>query len=197
VKKFRKVILVIGTPGVGKTTISHSLASRLDARYVGVTELVKKEQLISGVDEARRTFVADTKKTSKRVQEILEFDEGNIIVEGHYAVDVAPKKEVNIVFVLRRDPAELKDVLDKRGFEGNKLWENLAAEILDVCLLDALSFCETDKVCEIDVSAKTVDAVVEEMLLVLEKKKACQTGIVDWLGKLENEGRLEEFLRDF
>jgi adenylate kinase len=196
VKKFRKVILVTGTPGVGKTTVSQKLASRLDARYMGVTDLVKKEWLITGVDEVRQTLVADTEKTSKRVKEILGF-EGNIIVEGHYVVDVVPKKVVNMVFVLRRDPAELKDVLDKRGFGGKKLWENLAAEILDVCLLEALSSCEEDKVCEIDVSGKTVDAVVEELLSVLEKKKACQTGIVDWLGKLENEGCLEEFLRDF
>ena len=104
---------------------------------------------------------------------------------------------MNTVFVLRRDPAELMGVLEKRGFEGKKLWENLAAEILDVCLLDALSACGADKVCEIDVSGKTVEAVVEEMILVLEKRKACRSGIVDWLGKLEAEGRLGEFLRDF
>jgi adenylate kinase len=197
VKKFRKIVLVTGTPGVGKTTVSRRLASRLDAQYVGVTDLVKKEQLISGVDEVRRTLVADTEKMLKRVQEIFDFDGGNIVVDGHYAVDVVPKKEVNVVFVLRRDPAELKKALEKRGFEGKKLWENLAAEILDVCLLDALSACGADKVCEVDVSGKSVEAVVDEIFSVMEKKKTCRTGVVDWLGKLENEGRLGEFLRDF
>lgn len=182
---------------MGKTTVSNKLASKLGAQYVGITSLVKKERLITGVDEVRRTLVADTKKTSKRIQEILKFDEGNIIVEGHYVIDVVPKKVAKMVFVLRREPAELKEVLEKRGFVGKKLWENLAAEILDVCLLDALSAFGADKVCEIDVSGKTVDAVVEDMFGVLEKKKACQTGIVDWLGKLENEGCLGEFLRDF
>jgi adenylate kinase len=105
-----------------------------------------------------------------------------------------PKKEVNTIFVLRRDPYELKKVLEKRGYTEKKIWENLAAEILDVCLWDAISACGADKVCEIDVSGKTVEAVVEEMLQVLEKKKECISGIVDWLGKLEKEGQ-EEFLR--
>ena len=196
-KNFRKVILVTGTPGVGKTTVSHKLASKLDALHIGITELVKKKKLITSVDEDRLTLIADTEKVSKQLQEILAKAEGNIIIEGHYAVDVVPKKDVNTVFVLRRDPRDLKVALEKRGYEEKKLWENLAAEILDVCLWDALSACGSDIVCEIDVSGKTVEAVVEEMMLVLEKRKDCRLGIVDWLGKLENEGRLVEFLRKF
>jgi adenylate kinase len=197
VKTFRKVIVVTGTPGVGKTTVSKKLAKKLNAHHIGITDLVKKEKLFTSLDEVRKTLVADTEKVSKRMQEILQSSAGNVIIEGHYAVDVVSKKDVNNVFVLRRDPAKLKAVLEKRGFEGKKLCENLAAEILDVCLLDALSVSGNDKVCEIDVSDKTVEEVVEEITLVLEKKKPCQSGIVDWLGKLDNEGRIGEFLRDF
>jgi adenylate kinase len=195
VKNFRRVILVTGTPGVGKTTVSQKLASKLDAVYIGIKELVKKQKLVTSVDEERRTLIADTEKVSKQLQETLTKTEGIIIIEGHYATDVVPKKDVNTVFVLRRDPRELKGALEKRGYEEKKLWENLAAEILDVCLWDALSACGSDKVCEIDVSGKTVEEVVEEMMLVLEKRKDRRFGIVDWLGKLENEGQLEEFLR--
>jgi adenylate kinase len=195
VKNFTKAILVTGTPGVGKTSVSHKLASKLDAHYIGITELVKKQELITGIDENRQTLVADTEKVSKQLQQILDNSQGRVIIEGHYVVDVVPKKDVNTVFVLRRDPRELKSALEKRGYEEKKLWENLAAEILDVCLWDALSACGSDKVCEVNVSGKTVEAVVEEMMLVLEKRKECRYGIVDWLGKLEDEGQLEEFLR--
>jgi adenylate kinase len=194
VKNFRKVVLVTGTPGVGKTTVSQKLAFKLEAVYVGVTELVKKQNLITSVDKERKTLIADTEKVSKHLQEFLAKTEGIIIIEGHYAVDVVPKKDVNTVIVLRRDPRELKAALEKRGYDEKKLWENLAAEILDVCLWDALSACGADKVCEIDVSGKTVETVVEEMLMVLEKREDCRHGIVDWLGKLENEGQFE-FLR--
>jgi len=195
VKKFRKVILVTGTPGVGKTTVSQKLASKLDARYIGITELVKTEKLITSVDEERKTLIADTEKVAEHIQETLLKANGTIIIEGHYAVDVMSKKDVSTVFVLRRDPRELESELEKRGYDEKKLWENLAAEILDVCLCDALSACGANKVCEIDVSGRTVEAVVEEMVLVLEKRKDCRSGIVDWLGKLESEGQLEKFLR--
>jgi adenylate kinase len=196
VKNFAKTILVTGTPGVGKTTVSREFASKLGARYVGVTELVKEQKLITGVDETRQTLVADTEKASKQLQQIITNTEGTIVIEGHYAVDVVPKKYVDTVFVLRRDPHELKNTLEQRGYPEKKVWENLAAEILDVCLCDALSACN-NKVCEVDVSGKTVDTVVEELILVLEKKKVCKVGIVDWLGKLESEGQLEKFLKNF
>jgi adenylate kinase len=106
-----------------------------------------------------------------------------------------PKKYVSTVFVLRRDPRQLEAVLEGRGYDSNKVWENLTAEILDVCLCDTLSVYGSDQVCEIDVSGKTADTVVEEATLVLEKKETCKQGTVDWLKKLENDGHLEEFLK--
>jgi len=187
--------LVTGTPGVGKTSISRLLASKFDAVYISLAELVKQERLISGVDKARETLIADTDKVSKRVKEIIKNSECDVIVDGHYAVDVVPTKAVHMVFVLRRDPSELKSVMENRGFKERKLWENLAAEILDVCLWDAVSACGSEKVCEIDVSGKRIEEVVEDVLSVLEERKKCRVGIVDWLGKLEGEGRLHEFLK--
>jgi len=197
VKGFRRVILVTGTPGVGKTTVSHLLASKLDAVYVSLAELVERERLISGVDKARGTLIADTDRVSKRMQEIINSSECDVVVDGHYAVDVVPPKDVHLVFVLRRDPSELKNIMENRGFNERKLWENLAAEILDVCLWDAVSACGSDKVCEIDVSGKRIEEVVEDIILMLERRKKCRVGIVDWLGKLEEEGRLHEFLKSF
>jgi adenylate kinase len=196
-KLFRRVIVVTGTPGVGKTTVTQKLAKKLDAHHISITDLVKEEKLFTSKDEVRKTLVADTEKVAKRMKEILRSSMGSVIVEGHYAVDVISKKGVKNVIVLRRNPAELKGVLEKRGFKGKRLWENIAAEILDVCLLDALSLYGNDKVCEIDVSGRTVEVVVEEIISVLEKKNPCHSGIVDWLGKLDNEGRVGEFLRDF
>jgi len=195
VKGFRRVILVTGTPGVGKTSVSRLLASKLDAVYVNLGELVEQEKLVSGVDKVRGTLIADMDRVSKRVQGIIKSSEGDVVVDGHYAVDVVPTKDIHMVFVLRRDPNELKSIMENLGFKERKLWENLAAEILDVCLWDAVSACGSDKVCEIDVSGKKIEEVVEDIILMLEGKKKCQVGIVDWLGKLEREGRLHEFLK--
>jgi len=195
VKGFRRVILVTGTPGVGKTAVSRLLASKLDAVHIDLAELVKRENLISGVDKARETLIADTGRVSKRIQKIIRESEGDVIVDGHYAVDVVPTRNIHIVFVLRRDPDKLKGFMENRGFKERKLWENLAAEILDVCLWDAVSACGSDKVCEIDATGKRVEDITEEMISVLEGRKKCRVGAVDWLGKLEAEGRLDEFLK--
>jgi broad-specificity NMP kinase len=50
-------------------------------------------------------------------------------------------------------------------------------------------------VCELNTSGKPVEEIVAEILATLEGGKECRVGVVDWIGKLENEGLLDEFLR--
>jgi len=185
----------MGTPGVGKTVVSKLLASKIGAVYINLGELVKKEKLILSVDKMRDTVIADIDKVSKRIKEILESSERDVVIDGHYAMDVVSAKDVHLAFVLRRNPDELKKTLESRGFKKKKLWENLAVEILDVCLWDAISAYGSEKVCEIDVSDKKVEAIVEKILSILNREENCRVGIVDWLGKLEAEKRLHEFLK--
>jgi len=193
--KNKRAILITGTPGVGKTVVACMLASRLGANYVNLGELVEQENLILGVDEERGTLIADTGKVSRRLKKFMEASDRDVIVDGHYATDVAPAERVHLVFVLRRDPDELKGLMERRGFGERKLWENLAAEILDVCLWDAVKACGSEKVCEVDASSKSTSEVVEEIVSILEGKRACRVGTVDWLGKLEKEGRLSKFFK--
>lgn len=195
--EFKRVILIVGTPGVGKTVVSKLLASKINALYINLAEFVKRENLILGVDEARDTLIADINKVSKLVREILESSERDAVIDGHYAMDVVSAKAVHLVFVLRRNPDELKKTLESRGFREKKLWENLAAEILDVCSWDAISVCGSEKVCEIDVSDKKVEDIVKEILSILDGEEKCRVGIVNWLGRLEAENRLHEFLEHF
>jgi len=192
----RRVILVTGTPCVGKTSVACLLAAKLSALYVNLTELALKENLVLGKDEKRGSIIVDERGMKRAVGKLIEdCSEKSIVVDGHYAASVVPKRLVTHVFVLRRDPVELRSFMEKAGFLGNKLWENLAAEILDVCLVDALKAYGSERVCEIDVSKRSVENVVAEILEVLSGSRKCYVGIVDWLGKLEQEGLLEEFLR--
>ena len=192
----KRVILVTGTPCVGKTSVARLLTSRLDAFYVNLTELALHENLVSGKDEERGSIIVDENRTRRKIREIVEdCDKSEIIVDGHYAVSVVPKELTTHVFVLRRDPVELRKLMEQRGFSERKLWENLASEILDVCLCEALNVYENGKVCELDVSGKSVEQIVDEILDILNGSKERRVGVVDWLGKLENEGLLEEFLR--
>lgn len=122
---------------------------------------------------------------------------GNFVIDGHYAPAVIAEARVTKIFVLRRHPEELKKQLEKRGFKGAKLWENLAAEVLDVCLHDAVMNAGVDKVCEIDTTDKGTQETVNEIMSILDGKAACSAGTTDWLGTLEREGRLDQYLRHF
>lgn len=192
----KRGILVTGTPCVGKTSVARLLASKLDAFYVNLTELALHENLISGKDEERGSIIVDENRMRLKIRQIVKnCDKSEVIVDGHYAVSVVPKELTTHVFVLRRDPVELRKFMEQCGFSGRKLWENLASEILDVCLCDALNVYENGKVCELDVSGRSVEEIVDNILDILNGSKECSVGVVDWLGKLENEGLLEEFLR--
>jgi len=196
-KSSRRILIITGAAGVGKTSVSALLASKLGALHIDIGQLVLKENLVEGKDEARDTMIADVEKVSKRVVEMIAEAAGDVVVDGHYAVDVVAAEDVFRVFVLRRNPEELKPFLESRGWSGIKLWENLACEVLDTCLTDAVEACGREKVCEIDVTGRSVDDVVAEILQILEDNRKCFVGVVDWLTFLEMQGRLDEFLKDW
>ncbi len=192
----KRTILITGTPCIGKTTLARLLVSQLDALYVNLTEFAVKENLVVGRDKDRDTAIIDEIAMKSKMREVIEGSgEKDVVVDGHYAAIVVPKELVTYAFVLRRDPAELRELMEKEGFSTRKLWENLASEILDTCLVDALEAVDEGKVCELDVSRKRVAETVSEVLAVLNGGRKCEVGIVDWLGKLENEGQLDELLR--
>jgi adenylate kinase len=192
----KRVILVTGTPCVGKTSAARLLTSKLDALYVNLTELVTRKNLILGRDEERNSIIVDENRTRREIKKMIEeCDKEDVIVDGHYAVNVVPEKLVTHAFVLRRNPLELRKLMEKCGFSERKLWENLAAEILDVCLFDALNTLEKGRVCEVNASGKNVEEVVAEILEVLRNSKKCRVGVVDWLTMLENEGSLDDYLK--
>jgi adenylate kinase len=192
----RKIILITGTPSVGKTTVANALTPKLNAKYIDLTTLALEENLIQGKDEERDTIIIDEANMKNRLKEIIQQNpDQNIIIDGHYATMVVPKELTTHVFVLRRNPTELRQLMEKKGTTGRKLWENLASEILDVCLIDALNSQDTTKICELDISHKQTAETVSEILAILNGEKECSVGIVDWIGTLESQGILDECLR--
>lgn len=188
---------ITGTPGVGKTTVSEILAAKLGALHINIANLVKQEQMTSAYDKKRQTLIADTNRLAQRVQQIAADTAETLIIDGHYATDILPGRQFTKVFVLRCHPEELRKRMDERGFQGSKVKENLAAEILDVCLADAVADVGEDKICEIDTTHQTAGATASQILSVLRGKERCTIGIVDWLGRLEEEGSLDKYLKDF
>ena len=191
------MLVITGTPGVGKTTVSKLLAAKLGAVHLDVASLVRSEGITSGYDQRRETLIADTTKLAKRMQKVISETSKTVIVDGHFATDIVPEKQVTRVFVLRCHPEQLQRRMEERDFQGSKIKENLAAEILDVCLADAVANVGNEKVCEVDTTNQTVDTTVNHLLSILRGKRQCDIGIVDWLGRLESEGALGQYLQEF
>lgn len=192
----KRVMLLTGTPCVGKTSTALLLAVKLNALYINLTDLALRSKLSSGKDEMRNTIIIDEPRMKKKIRSIIQkTDKKEVVIDGHYAVNVVPKELVTRVFVLRRDPVELRGLMEHCGFQGRKLFENLASEVLDVCLFDALKAVSKRKVCELNVTGQSVEETVEQILFLLRHPAKCRIGVVDWLGKLEKEGLLDEYVK--
>jgi adenylate kinase len=178
-----QVLVITGTPGVGKSSVSRLLALELNA-----------EGLSGGVDATRDTRVADTEEVSRRVKKLISRHQGFVIVEGHFAMDAVAEEDVLLAFVVRRNPDQLRATLRGRGFGESKVTENVAAEILDVCLFDTVKAFGQSKTCELDTSSVSVEETVAGITRIIAGTQPCHIGVVDWLGMLESEGRLGEFL---
>lgn len=113
--------------------------------------------------------------------------ESDVIVDSHYG-EVIPDEFVRTIFVLRLSPIILYERLTSRGWDKEKVKENVEAEILGICTYNALNEHPESKVCEVDVTNKEVDEVVEEIVNVLNNVKKCEVW-VDWLSN--------EALKDF
>jgi adenylate kinase len=192
----KQVILITGTPCKGKTTTAKKLTQKLNALYINLTDFANTHSLTTGEDKQRKTKIIDEEKMRKKLAETINTTENPaIIIDGHYAAAVTPKQYTTHIFVLRRNPIELRKLMEKNGYQNTKLWENLAAEILDVSLTEALQEQNKNKICQIDTTAKTTETIVNEILNIINKNKKCPLSNIDWLGMLEAQGLTDKYLK--
>jgi len=187
----RRVIVIAGVPGVGKSTVAGTVAERLGCPVIGVSELAVKEGALLDRDEERETDIVDLPRLKEIIAEVVSATEGPIIVEGHFAYDVVPIGLVSHALVLRRAPWVLKEELRERGYSDEKIRENVEAELLDVPLVEAIEALGPDWVCEADTTGRTPEETVDEALGILEGSIPCRRRLVDWLGSPETRGLLE------
>jgi adenylate kinase len=187
----RRVIVIAGVPGVGKSTVAGTVAERLGCPVIGVSELAVKEGALLDRDVERETDIVDLPRLKEIIAEVVSATEGPIIVEGHFAYDVVPIGLVAHALVLRRAPWVLKEELRERGYSDEKIRENVEAELLDVPLVEAIEALGPDWVCEADTTGRTREETVDEVLGIIEGSMPCLRRIVDWLGSPETRGLLE------
>ncbi|MEM3623654.1 MAG: AAA family ATPase, partial [Candidatus Bathyarchaeia archaeon] len=68
----KRVILLTGTPCVGKSSVGQLLCVKLDAFYVNLTELALRENLVSGKDIERDSIIVDEVRMRRKISDIIE-----------------------------------------------------------------------------------------------------------------------------
>ncbi len=181
-----KGIVIAGTPGVGKSTVSKILADKLNAIHVDLSKLAIDKKLYSFYDEERQSYVIDEHGLVNEVIKIFEAHE-KVIIDTHYP-DILPDNIVDIVIILRLHPRILEDRLKLKNWPWRKIRENVLAEILSVVTINAIQRFGVEKVYEIDTTGKSLDKVVDETLNILNNPEKHASGLrVDWLIKLSPE----------
>lgn len=190
----KQVILVTGTPGTGKTTISRLLSIKLNAGHIDLTTYAHANHLITSRDKFRETDIIDLKAVRRSITEEIKRAPGSIVIDGHYAPDVTKIDLVTHIFVLRREPWLLIEELMKRGYSKIKVQENVEAELLGICLNDTALKQDPEKICEIDTSHQNPEDSALLIISVLFGAKPCGFGQIDWMNRSETEGLVKELI---
>ena len=123
-------ILVTGTPGTGKTTLSEAIAAALGFKFINVGDVVKEYKSYDGRDEDFDTYILDEDKLLDQLETMLK--EGRAVVDFH-SCELFPERWFELVLCLRCETHFLFDRLTNRGYNEKKINENM--ENVKLCKL--------------------------------------------------------------
>jgi adenylate kinase len=139
----RKIIIVSGTPGTGKTFYSKRIAKEKKYLYFDLNEFIKSNKLYEKFDKKDKTFEVDIKKMNTSIINFINaFHKygskkfGGIVIDSHLSHYI-PKKYVDECIIVKCPIEILNKRLKKRGYDKKKIQDNLQAEIFDVCYEEA------------------------------------------------------------
>ena len=165
-------IFITGTPCTGKTTI----ASKLKGRLIKVNDVAISQGFVDGIDEDKGYKIINIEKLDEYMSNMIKNNEELLIFEGHlsHLCHGADK-----VIILRVKPELLKKRLEKRGYNENKITENLQAEALGVCSVEAYENYG-NKAIELDVSDLGIDEAVDLVEKAIKSEVTSPVGSVDF-----------------
>jgi adenylate kinase len=172
------LIVVSGTPGTGKSTVAKLVAKKLNARLIDTDLLLKEHKIGTVMDEKRRSRIVDTKKLSEAA--LSEAKKHPVTVfEGHLSHFVP----ADITVILRTEPKELEKRLKKKGWNKEKVKENVEAEAIDEITME----CSRKKnVIELDTTDEFPEVVATMVVRAINDAKIRRhyaPGKIDWSEK--------------
>lgn len=174
------IIAITGTPGTGKSTVASIMSDFYPVLHLN--EIVKSEGFYSGIDEQRGSLEVEMEALEVYLQNLIASSH-DLIIEGHIAHLL--QIDYDMVIVLRCMPSILYDRLRAKGFNEDKIRENIEAEALDLILVEALEggFKAVYEVNTTEQDANSVAACIKE--IIEGNVEAYRVGGVDWSYELQ------------
>ena len=158
-----RVILLSGTPGVGKTTVAKALRQK-DFQVLALNDFIISNGLYFGFDYLRESVIIDEELVRLKLLELFKTISGYFVIESH-AAEIVPPEFVHLVIILRCNPKILRARLEQfRKYSKAKIDENIQAEIMEECLISAQETFPADKIIEIDSSYFSPDEIAEKII---------------------------------
>lgn len=123
-------ILVTGTPGVGKTTLSGMLAEAHGIEHIDITKYIRANRIYESYDRRLDSLVFDEDTVARHLDEYVR-SMHSFIIDTHSPA-VATGIMFDYVFHVVCDTSILADRLEARGYSKYKVEKNLECEIFDV-----------------------------------------------------------------
>nr|CAX72243.1 TAF9 RNA polymerase II, TATA box binding protein (TBP)-associated factor [Schistosoma japonicum] len=139
-------ILITGTPGTGKTTVSKEVSERSSLNYISINEVAKEGELYDGYDEANECYILDEDRIVDELEDAMSSG-GQIIY--YHSCEFFPERWFDAVFVLRTDNTILYPRLTSRDYSSKKVSDLIHCEIVQVILDEARESYNTDIVHEL------------------------------------------------
>ncbi len=147
-KELKGIIVVIGAPASGKTTIAKILSETLNCMYINAGELAMERGFLLGEDQVRGSLILDEDLIREEISSLLK-ENGCLIVET-ISPGTVLREEVVAVVAVRCRPSILIKRLRERGYPNDKVRENLEYEVIDGPLYDGMEITSEDKIIEVD-----------------------------------------------
>jgi adenylate kinase len=178
------IIVITGNPGVGKHTVAKEILCHLKLSLLDINSIAKDSGLFELNQDTNDVNVEELEKI------INEKISDSSLIVGHLAPYVVSSEKIDKVIVLRKNPYDLFEVYEKRGYAKEKSKENAGSEALGIIAHDAIAKFG-DKVFQVDVTSKSVKEILDIVLKIIKNNHFSDT--VDWLELITKKNDLKKF----
>eukprot|EP00916_Digyalum_oweni_P015344 GHVL01025100.1.p1 GENE.GHVL01025100.1~~GHVL01025100.1.p1 ORF type:complete len:184 (+),score=34.72 GHVL01025100.1:43-594(+) len=131
-------ILVIGTPGVGKSTFCqhflNTIKGDVEYDYIDIGKLVEEKHLYEEWDDEFNCSIFSEEMIEREICKTVESSSKPLLFDFHSCLNIFQTSWLDIAIVLRAEISILNSRLTKRSYGKQKIKENIQSEIFQIAL---------------------------------------------------------------